>query len=133
MEVEVFSSQVIIDGKKLIHNIVHDITEKKRVQLEMEIAKEQALAASKAKSEFLANMSHELRTPLNAIIGFSELLRDTPLNNSQKKYADIIVNAGESLLSIISDILDFSKIEANKLELFPESFDILELLSLIHI
>ena len=128
VEVEVFSSQVIIDGKKLIHNIVHDITEKKRVQLEMEIAKEQALAASKAKSEFLANMSHELRTPLNAIIGFSELLRDTPLNNSQKKYADIIVNAGESLLSIISDILDFSKIEANKLELFPESFDILELI-----
>lgn len=77
----------------------------------------------KYKSEFLANMSHELRTPLNSILVLARILKDNkPLNLSedQVKYASVIFNAGNDLLTLINDILDLSKIESGKLELQNE-------------
>ncbi len=91
------------------------------------IAEEEAKQANKAKSEFLANMSHEIRTPLNGVIGFTELLRTTPLNMTQKQYTQNINVSAHSLLGIINDILDFSKIEAGRLELELIKTDISEL------
>ncbi len=87
-------------------------------------AREMAKAAeeaNRAKSQFLANVSHEVRTPLNAVIGFTDMLIDTSLSESQLDYAQTIRNSGEALLTLINDILDFSKIEAGELEL--ESID----------
>ncbi len=82
----------------------------------LEIALEEAKAASIAKSQFLANMSHEIRTPMNAILGFAGILLEDPLSDSHRQYIQSILTAGQNLLSIINDILDFSKIEAGKLE-----------------
>jgi signal transduction histidine kinase/CheY-like chemotaxis protein/ligand-binding sensor domain-containing protein len=84
---------------------------------ELEEAREEALAASKAKSEFLANMSHEIRTPMNGIIGFADLLSDTELTSEQEQFVEAIQSSGATLLSIIDDILNFSKLEAGKTEL----------------
>ena len=78
-------------------------------------ARNKAEESDRLKSAFLANMSHEIRTPLNSIIGFSELMADPDFAASQQtEFAQIIINSGNSLLSIISDIMDFSKIEAGQ-------------------
>jgi CheY-like chemotaxis protein/nitrogen-specific signal transduction histidine kinase len=90
-------------------------------------AKEAAEAADQAKSELLATVSHELRTPMGAIISMAELLQQTALDETQKKYASTLHQSARSLLTVLNDILDFSKLDAGRFELDTAPFDLHDL------
>jgi len=111
--------QNVVNQKKLKY--YH--TKMKEMNLELREAKEIAENASEQKSLFLANMSHEIRTPLNAITGFITLLNNEETDPKKQKHLQVVKNASDSLLQIISDILDISKIENGLLEIEPANFD----------
>ncbi|MEM8484312.1 MAG: response regulator [Bacteroidota bacterium] len=79
---------------------------------QLKMARDKAESGTRAKSEFLANMSHEIRTPMNSILGFTDVLKESDLDESQQKHLDIIRDSGRRLISLINNILDLSKIEA---------------------
>ena len=87
--------------------------------------------ANKAKSEFLANMSHEIRTPMNSLVGKIDLFHETPLNESQKKYLEIMDRSSQMLLNLINDVLDLSRIEAGFIELENTFFNLEDVIDTI--
>jgi PAS domain S-box-containing protein len=112
------------DGKRILVGVITDLTERRRNEQDLRLAKDAAEAANRAKSEFVANMSHEVRTPMNGVLGMTELLLGTELTSVQQRYAHNIRSSGEALLTIINDILDFSKIEAGKMALEALALDL---------
>ena len=95
---------------------------------QVEEARVDALAASKAKSEFLSSMSHEIRTPMNAVLGMADLLRDTETSADQRRYLDVMIANGNSLLELINGILDLARIESGRLQIEKTEFDLTELI-----
>jgi len=105
-----------------------DVTDLKRAEEDLRIARDQAEAAGRAKNEFLASMSHELRTPLNAIMGFAEILKGEmfgPIGIARyRNYADDILASATYLMELVRDVLDMSRIEAGRMDLTIESIDV---------
>ena len=102
--------------------------QKRKLMKKLHEEKEKAESANKVKNDFLAIMSHELRTPLNGIIGFSEILRQTRLDEEQSEYINIVIGSAKQLLNIISSILDFTKLESKNLKLYPEKIRFLNII-----
>ncbi len=99
-----------------------DISERKKIEIELIHAKDKAEESSRLKTAFLHNISHEIRTPMNAIQGYSDLLNKRILTEVNKlQFTEIINASGKQLLHIVDDLLDISKIESNQLELFIET------------
>jgi PAS domain S-box-containing protein len=108
----------IVNDKGVITNFVavkEDITEKKKLWIDLVISKEKAEESDRLKTAFLANISHEIRTPMNGILGFSELLKDPHLSGEeQAEYIDLIHQSGQRMLALINDLVDISRIEAGE-------------------
>ena len=104
--------------------LTDEIAERKRMERELLLAKNQAERASRAKTEFLSHMSHELRTPLNAIIGFSEFMsaetRGPVGSPIYLDYLGNITSSGHHLLAVIDDILELAQLETGKVPLLEE-------------
>ncbi len=118
--VEASANPILDDEGEIIGflAIQRDITERKKFERELKIAKSEAESANVAKSMFLANMSHELRTPLNGILGMAQLLQESyygELNGKQMEFIENIFSSGAHLLELINEVLDLSKIEAGRM------------------
>jgi signal transduction histidine kinase/CheY-like chemotaxis protein len=85
--------------------------------------------ANQAKATFLAHMSHELRTPLNGVLGMTQLAERAATSDNQRRYLQLAMQSGQSLLRILDDVLDFTKAEAGKLRLVAEPFDLPQLVA----
>lgn len=125
IDVEVTSLPAIFDNELSVLFVFQDITDRKKTQTELILAKEKAEESDRLKSSFLANMSHEIRTPMNGILGFADQLTDPELNEvKRKQYVQIINNCGNQLVSIIDDLIDIAKIESNQLKIFKSKVNI---------
>ncbi|MFZ4463716.1 MAG: tetratricopeptide repeat protein, partial [Bacteroidales bacterium] len=110
--------------------IGRDITRRKEVEMQLNTALAKAEESDRLKSAFLRNMSHEIRTPLNAIIGFSDLLREDNIQDSERKeYLRLIEENGEALLSLITDIIDLAQVEAGDAKVNYTQFDLVDLIN----
>jgi PAS domain S-box-containing protein len=127
-------NSVIINSKGEVDKyieVIIDITAKKKAEIELINAREEAIQLSRAKDMFISVMSHEIRTPLNAVIGMSHLLlEDDPLDG-QKENLNILKFSAENLMTLINDVLDFAKIETGNVELEKERVDLTELVQSI--
>ncbi|TVR59858.1 MAG: PAS domain S-box protein [Candidatus Competibacteraceae bacterium] len=111
-------------GRRRYLGVIHDITERKRVENALREAKEAAEEAADTKTQFLANMSHEIRTPMHGVLGALEMLRDTPLSAPQQRYLDTANTSADILLSLIDEVLDFSRLEVGKLRIESLDFEL---------
>lgn len=120
------------DNKPIILSVFRDVTDKKKYELGLQLAKEKAEEANKLKSNILSNMSHEIRTPLNGILGSTEnIMENWEFDSKLVSQLEIIHESGERLLSTINSILDLAKIEANKFELIYKDTEINDFISKI--
>lgn len=110
-------------------HILNNISERKKAERELTLAKEKAEENERLKSAFLANMSHEIRTPMNGILGFLELLKEPNLSDtSREKYIEIVNKSGKRLLNTINDIIEISKIDSKQISVQKSRFSISKLL-----
>jgi PAS domain S-box-containing protein len=124
-DVEIYSSKIPVKSGIMEYSIIFDITERKRIEKELQKAKETAEEAFRTKSFFISNVSHEIRTPLNAIVGLTDLIiQDENLTPALIENIKSIKYSSDHLLSVINDVLDFSKLEAGRVQIDKTEFDL---------
>ncbi|SDM13003.1 PAS domain S-box-containing protein [Oryzisolibacter propanilivorax] len=110
-----------------IIKIATDLSARRAMEQDLRAAKERAEAAAAARATFLANMSHEIRTPMNAIIGFTDVLLESSLDDTQRRHLGTVRQASRSMLRLLNDILDTAKLDKGAVALESAPFDLREL------
>ncbi|MDC5707241.1 ATP-binding protein [Vibrio europaeus] len=124
---QLLAALAIVVFSFVIYTYIHRLQELKRNNHAYQEAIDRTEKANHAKSIFLATMSHELRTPMSGVLGVAQMIREDTKESRTKEHADIIINSGNHLVTLLNDILDFSKVEEGKLELEHTPFSLREL------
>ncbi len=147
----IFEMFIIVDGRKSwfsvkkapiyndsqevigVFSVVTDISENKRLETNLFVAKERASEAGMLKKDFLMNISHDLRTPCSGILGFAKALQEQEKDFSKANKIECIVKSATRLLNLLNDIIDHSRqefLDSSKVE--KKQFNFVELVRSIH-
>ncbi len=126
---DIVGTSVVYNGKKCVHLLINDITQRKLYEENLIKAKEEAEELSRLKSSFLLNMSHELRTPMIGILGFAEVLAEKEGDHELRELSEHIHSSAQRLMTTINNILEYSKIESGNFRMSSGSFDLVEAIS----
>ncbi len=119
-----------ITSEKLAEKkLQHEIKEKQRIEKDLVATKKEAEEIARTRSEFIAKLTREIRTPLNGILGTSTLLKESPMNQEQYEFIEIIELSANNLLSIVNDVVDITEIETGHIALDQNNFNIIEVLN----
>lgn len=105
-----------------------DITDRKKVEKELQDAITLAETANNAKSEFLRNMEHQLRTPFSGIYSLVQILAEEETNHEKKELLEITYNSAKEFLDLLNDIIDFSRFQAESTAVLAKKFDLRRLI-----
>ncbi len=123
---DIVGTSVIFEGKKCVHLLINDVTQRKHYEESLIKAKEEAEDLNRLKSSFLLNMSHELRTPMIGILGFAEVLAEKEGDQETRELSEHIYSSAKRLMNTINNILEYSKIESGNFAMSKGSFDLVE-------
>ena len=124
------------DATRARRSTAAEISARREVERQLTVARDAALHAAEVQSQLVANTSHEIRTPLTVILGMNELLLDTDLDATQRKFAERVGRAAAGLLGVVNDLLDFAEIDAAGVSLEVSDLEIRsvvdEVVALLH-
>jgi PAS domain S-box-containing protein len=112
----------ITDDRGRVHrvvNVIHDVTDQRRVELDNVRLVGEAQEALRAREDLLAIVSHDLRNPLGVVLASTSLLLKANLPPDKQERArrqvEAIQRAGNRMNRLIRDLLDFASIQAGRL------------------
>jgi PAS domain S-box-containing protein len=130
-DVEVYSSPILISGRELLHSIIHDVTDRKRIEDQLKESEIRLRELNATKDKFFSIIGHDLKNPFNAIIGFSNILLDQVKEKDYEgieEYAEIIHKSSLRAMSLLADLLEWSQLQTGKLIFSPTTFDLAKLI-----
>jgi len=107
-----YESRHVPVNENEVLSISRNITQRKKMEMELRLAKDTAEASNRLKTALLMNMSHELRTPMNGIIGFAELMKDAAKESEIKDMSVNILKSGNRLMDTLDAIMELSQLES---------------------
>ena len=100
----------------LVAALLYIMFSRRRHMRQLSKAYQKALEADKIKTSFIQNVSHEVRTPLNIISGFSQVIANPELTESDEErqhMAEMMQQSASQITDLIDEIIGLSFIETS--------------------
>jgi signal transduction histidine kinase len=112
--------------KRAFLSMATDLAERRRA---LEEQNERLRQSERLKSELVSIVSHEIRTPLASILGFtSVLLQRDVADSDRKRFLEIIATEARRLTSLLDEFLDVQRLEGGPLDLAVREVDVSSLI-----